>query len=95
MFYFYVLKSTKDSNYYYGSTDDLKRRIMQHQSGSVGSTECRLPLSLIYYEAYQTLGLARQRERQVKSSGSIRKALNKRIALDEGPARPPVGKPGQ
>jgi hypothetical protein len=53
---------------------------------------------LIYYEAYEHLQQARVREQQVKSSGSIRKQLHKRLTIsiaEKGPARPPAGKPGQ
>ncbi len=79
MFYFYALQSTYDTNYYFGSTNDLKRRILEHQSGKVASTKHRLPLQLVYYEAYQNLSQARYREKQVKNSGSIRKALLARL----------------
>lgn len=79
MYYFYVLKSSSDNKYYYGSTNDLKRRLKQHQNGDVKSTKCRLPLNLIYYEAYLRLDAARARERQVKLSSSIRSALSKRL----------------
>ena len=72
MNYFYVLISEKDGGYYYGSTNDLVRRFQQHTTGKVASTAYRLPLHLVYYEAYESLERARIRERQVKSSGSIR-----------------------
>lgn len=95
MFYFYVLQSESDYKYYYGSTKNLKRRFDEHQHGLVESTSYRLPVNLIYYEAYRTIDKARLRERQVKASGSVRKALHARIESHEGPARPPTGKPGQ
>ncbi len=53
MFYVYVLKSSKDEELYIGSTNDLKRRIKEHQSGKSFSTNLRRPLELIYYEAYK------------------------------------------
>jgi putative endonuclease len=98
MHYFYILFSQKDYKYYYGSTNNLKRRLDEHVNGKVTATKYRLPLRLIYYEAYENLRSARLREQQVKSSGSIRKQLHARLTLhdpDEGPARPPAGKPGQ
>lgn len=96
MYYFYVLKSELDSKYYYGSTTDLKRRVAEHRAGKVAPTSYRVPLRLVYYEAYEILQQARFREQQVKASGSVRVALQKRITRSyEGPARPPVGKPGQ
>lgn len=80
MYYFYVLVSEKDGKYYYGSSDDLKRRVREHSKLKVNSTKNRLPLRLVYYEAYESLDSARRRERQVKSSGNARKTLTKRIS---------------
>ena len=79
MYYFYTLISMKDKEYYYGSTTDLKRRVIGHNIGKVTATQYRRPLRLTYYEAYESLDKARLREQQVKSSGSIRVALHKRI----------------
>ena len=79
MFYFYVLKLNNDS-YYYGSTSDLKDRLNRHQSGRSKYTHKYLPLELIYYEAYKTKKKAITREKQVKSSSSIRKSIINRSA---------------
>lgn len=97
MYYFYIHLSSKDEKYYYGSTKDLNQRLHAHVSGEVHATKYRRPLKLVYYEAYEEMRLARLRERQVKESGSVRSALHKRFipSSSEGPARPPVGKPGQ
>jgi len=79
MYYFYVLHSGRDDSHYYGSTTNLKNRLQEHLDGNVTSTRYRRPVRLIYYEAYETMELARLREKQVKASGSIRVALHKRI----------------
>ncbi len=79
MYYFYILHSCADNKFYYGSTSNLKRRLKEHQDGKVASTKSRLPIELIYYEAYRELGLARKRESQVKKSGNARKVLFTRI----------------
>jgi putative endonuclease len=79
MYYFYILRSISDNKFYYGSTSNLKQRLYEHQSGKVVSTKSRLPLELLYYEAYKELGQARKRERQVKKSGNARKVLLSRI----------------
>ena len=50
MFYTYILISEKDDKFYVGYTDNLKRRIKQHNNGDVESTKYRRPLKLIYYE---------------------------------------------
>jgi putative endonuclease len=68
---------------YYGSTNDLKRRLKEHNSGVVISTKPRVPLGLVYYEAFLTEQLARLRERTVKSSRGTRLALLKRLDIRE------------
>jgi len=79
MNYFYILKSEKDNKFYHGSTNDLKRRVKQHVDGKVNATSYRLPVNLVYYEAYVSLDQARNREKQVKNSGSVRQSIHMRI----------------
>ncbi|MBA7573381.1 hypothetical protein ES708_15177 [subsurface metagenome] len=50
MFSIYVLISKKDNKFYVGYTDNLKRRIKQHNNNDVESIKYRRPLKLIYYE---------------------------------------------
>jgi len=52
MFYIYILRSLSDKKLYIGYTDNLQRRIKEHNSGNNFSTKNRLPLKLVYYEAY-------------------------------------------
>jgi len=80
MWYFYVLQSQKDLNYFYkGSTLDLRKRVFQHNGGKVQSTKFYRPLRLVYYEAYLIERAARLRESHVKKSGSISVPLIRRI----------------
>ncbi|MFA5986213.1 MAG: GIY-YIG nuclease family protein [Parcubacteria group bacterium] len=80
MWYVYVLQSKKEPNWFYkGSTNDLKRRIEQHNCGEVQSTKFYIPLALVYYEAYLTEEVARTRESSIKKSGSVWKPLMDRI----------------
>ena len=79
MWYFYILQSEKDDQLYFGSTNDLKKRLFMHNKGLVVSTMYRRPLKLIYYEAYLEESTARKREHTVKSSRGSRFALLKRI----------------
>ena len=68
MFYMYVLKSIKNGRRYIGSTDDLRRRLGENNSGKGGAyTSNNRPFDLIYYEAYISYDLARQSERFYKS----------------------------
>lgn len=68
MWYTYVLLSKKDGKHYTGSTNDLKRRLQQHNNGEVESTSYRRPLELIYYEACLSEEKARKREKYFKTS---------------------------
>ena len=67
MFYVYILKSKKDNNLYTGFTKDLRERIRWHNGGKSQSTKWRLPIELIYYEAYKDEKDARRRELFLKS----------------------------
>ncbi|HRZ95032.1 MAG TPA: GIY-YIG nuclease family protein [Candidatus Moranbacteria bacterium] len=71
--YLYILKSLKDGKTYIGSTDDLKRRLAQHEKGKVESTKNRLPMELIYQENYNLLAEARYMERYYKSCAGRKK----------------------
>ena len=80
MFYVYLLKSKKDGKCYIGSTNDLKRRFKEHNSGKLFSTKNRRPLILIYYEAFRSEKDARKREQSLKNYGQGITNLYKRIS---------------
>jgi len=80
MFYVYVLKSLKDNNLYFGSTNDLRRRLSDHNLGKVRSTKGRVPLELKYFEAYSKEKDARARESSLKKDGRALAQLKKRIS---------------
>ena len=63
----YILRSLKDGKYYYGSTDDLERRLKAHNAGKVRSTKSRRPLVLHYQEEFRSKHEARLREQFYKS----------------------------
>ena len=79
MFFVYILKSRKDSNLYIGSTNDLEKRVKEHNKGKVSSTKLRTPFELVYYEAYKAESDARNREMRLKKRGQARVQLIKRI----------------
>ena len=79
MFHVYVLKSNKDNNFYTGSTDNLIRRINEHNSGLVYSTKHRCPFELIYCESYKSETDARIREKNLKLRSRAFTQLKKRI----------------
>jgi len=53
MFYTYVIESLKNKRRYVGTTDDLERRLAEHNRGLGGKyTKDNRPFRLVYYEAY-------------------------------------------
>ena len=79
--YTYVLLCG-DGSWYIGSTDDLDRRVPEHEAGLCSNTKKRLPVTLVYYEACRSLEAARSREQQLKT-GFGRGYLNKRLAFEK------------
>ena len=77
-FYTYVLLSQKDGKRYTGWTNDLEKRIGQHNNGENLSTASRVPLSLIYCEACLSEDDAKQRELYLKATVG-RRYLAKRL----------------
>jgi putative endonuclease len=68
-FYFvYVLKSEKDNNFYTGFSENLYKRIEEHDAGRVESTMYRGPFKLVYYEACLNKKDALKRERYLKTA---------------------------
>lgn len=75
----YVLKSKKDGDLYIGSTNNIQRRLLEHNKGLVRSTKFRIPLSLIYCEVYAAESDARQREHNLKLRANALSQLKRRI----------------
>ena len=65
-FFVYLLKSGKDKKYYIGQTNDLSKRLRQHNAGKVTSTKFRRPFELVGYEIYETREKARWKEYKLK-----------------------------
>jgi len=81
MFYVYLLVSKKNGEIYIGSTNDLSRRLSEHNNGKEVSTKRYLPWQLEYYETYAQEDLARARESKLKHHGNAVKQLKKRVGL--------------
>ena len=62
----YILRCSNDQ-YYVGSTYNLDKRLAEHQSGEGALfTKKHLPVELVYYEQFQRIVEAFQREQQIK-----------------------------
>jgi len=80
MYYVYVLQSLKKQDWFYkGSTNNLKRRVTQHNIGECKSSAPYRPFRLVYYEAYVSESVVRKRESTLKKGGSTWVPLRRRI----------------
>jgi putative endonuclease len=78
MFYYtYILKSKKDNKLYTGYANDLRKRLLQHNTGKSTYTKGRGPFSIIYYEACLSEEKARSRELYLKSGMGKRYLKNR------------------
>ena len=69
MFYVYCLQSeSQKEELYFGYTNDLKRRITEHNAGQNISTKRYKPWKIIYYEACLLESDAKRREKYLKTS---------------------------
>jgi putative endonuclease len=63
----YILKCANNT-YYTGSTKHLELRIKQHQSGEGANyTKKHLPVELVYYETFERIDFAFNREKQIQN----------------------------
>ena len=67
MFYTYIIHSDKTGNYYIGCTNNLERRIQEHNANKTHSLKNRGPYRIIYTEQYLTKAEATKRELKIKS----------------------------
>ena len=65
-FWVYILRCA-DGSYYTGHTDDLAKRLAEHQVGHVaGYTATRLPVTLLFSEEFPSREEALASERRIK-----------------------------
>lgn len=75
MYYFYIVRCS-DNSLYCGQTNNLERRITQHNSNSSKSAKyirAKKPVELVYFEKYSTLQEAMRRECEIKKWTKIKK----------------------
>ena len=57
-----------DGSYYVGHTDDVEKRLRQHQKGELlGYTYLRRPVTLVFVQSYPSRDEAFQVERRIKN----------------------------
>ena len=67
MYYVYILQSRKRGKLYKGSTENLRKRLGEHNAGKIFSTKSGTPWALIYFEAFASKKHARREELFLKS----------------------------
>jgi len=78
MWFVYVLKSIETPFIYIGSTNDLNRRLLEHNEKLMISTKHYAPFEIEAYVAVKTEKKARELEKYFKT-GSGKAVLKKRI----------------
>jgi len=67
MFTLYILQSITTNKFYIGHTEDIQRRLLEHNAGKSSSTKSGVPWKIVYTEQYGNRSDAMQRERKLKS----------------------------
>ena len=70
MYKVYILHSQKTDRYYVGYTNDLERRISEHNRKKGKYTDGGIPWELVYTEDYEIKTEAMEREKYIKSKKS-------------------------
>jgi len=84
MYCVYVLQHTMNGERYIGYTNDLRRRITEHNAGLQAATRRKSgKWILIYAEIFRAKSDAQTRERRLKNNARGRQELWKRITASE------------
>ena len=67
MYFVYVIKSESFNRFYIGMSDNIERRLKEHNSGKTKSTKYFGPWVLFFSEKFDDRIQARQREKYLKS----------------------------
>ena len=71
--FMYILLCS-DGSYYTGSTIDLEKRLEEHKNGEgANHTKKRLPVELVYFEEFERIDVAFNREKQIQKWSRIKK----------------------
>jgi putative endonuclease len=84
MFYIYAIESQFDKRIYVGLTEDVEKRVDQHNKGKTKSTKPYRPWTVKYIETALTRLDARKREKYLKSGvgKEYLKSLRSRSSMD-------------
>ena len=81
MYYIYILWSSKSKIFYTGCTEDLRKRLKEHNAGISKATYPHRPWTLVFYSAFVNKKIAKDFELYLKT-GSGKAFMYKRL-VDE------------
>ena len=82
MYYVYVICSLTRKYIYVGITNNVERRVSEHQSGINKTTRAYIPYKVVLTEEFNTRVAAREREKYLKSG--VGKEFLKKILNNKG-----------
>ena len=79
MHFVYLLQALKDKSLYIGCTQDLKKRVFEHNNARSYHTKKYAPWRLVYFEGYYSKMDAYNRERALKFHAQGLRRLKERL----------------
>jgi putative endonuclease len=86
--YLYILHSNNLNKFYIGVTHNIDERLRRHLSNHKGFTGTTADWTLCYYEKFESMQLAKQREKQLKKWKSA-KRISELIQKSSAGSDPP------
>ena len=71
MYFVYIIKSLKDGSYYTGITNNLKKRLSEHNSIGTKYSSTKQPFKLIWYCMFYDKSQAFEFEKYLKSGSGF------------------------
>ena len=78
-YFVYLLQSQKNGSIYIGCTDNLKKRILEHNRGASYHTRKYVPWEILYFEGYRNKDDAFKREQTLKLHAQGLRRLKERL----------------
>jgi putative endonuclease len=79
MYYLYIIESTIKKWHYIGITEDIEKRLKEHNYGKTVSTKPYKPFRVIHTETFPNKTLARKREIHLKKNFKAREEIFKNL----------------
>ena len=71
MYYVYILQSQKGNSYYTGITNDLEKRLKDHNWHTVKATKAKAPYKIVWHCAFEEKSQSIEFEKYLKTGSGI------------------------